>query len=411
MIPVAGKFPFQHPRVIVPNVVLPLALLIVAAISSAIVAYGINPAWMQYPHGLGLILAARRFEWPLIALTLVACIAFLALIVSGKRRAWWLIGLAPILALLGHRLALNPADAFLVNDQPAFASAERASFMNGDDWIVGLIDGPDAIAFPYASLYSHPLVVRTDEAEPMLLMWSPFANCATAFRIDRSIRPNELEIVAMPGNALLAYNSRIGQFINGVTAQTPDGQTPAGFLDPIPLIKTTWARWLAAHPATLVLVPPANSGAAPRGPVLPYFPMPHDSDGSPNNTTVALLRGTSPAAIFDSDIAAGPVNFSNPPIVIIHNPLTGAVQAFIRNVDQDLTPTFKAKTFRKFPRASMTDSDSASAWTADGHAIDGPLKGKKLTPIEIEDGIYNTVARLWFPVLRTNPAATLKPAS
>jgi hypothetical protein len=392
-------------------VFLPLVLLVVAAISSAIVAYGINPAWMQYPHGLGLILAARRFEWPLIALTLVACIAFLALIVSGKRRAWWLLGLAPILALLGHRLALNPADAFLVNDQPAFVSADRATFIDGNDWVVGLIDGPDPIAFPYASLYSHPLVIRIDEAEPMLLMWSPFANCATAFRIDRAIRPNELEIVAMPGNALLAYNSRIGQFINGITAQTPDGKTPTGFLAPMPIIKTTWARWLAAHPATLVMIPPANSINAPRGPVLPYFPMPHDSNAPAPDTTIALLRGSSPVAIFDSDITSTPANFSNPPIVTIRNPLTGAVQAFNRDVDQDLTPIFKAKTFRKFPRATMTDSDSASAWTPDGHAIDGPLKGKKLMPIGIEDGIYYNVARLWFPALITNPAATLKPAS
>jgi hypothetical protein len=406
-----AKFPFPHPRVIVRAVILPLLLLIVAAISSAIVAYGINPAWMQYPHGFALILAARRFEWPLIALTLVMSIAFLALIVSGKRRAWWLLGLAPILALLGHRLALNPADAFLVNAQPAFVSADRTTFMNGDDWVVGLIDGPDAIAFPYASLYSHPLVIRTDEAEPMLLMWSPFANCATAFRIDRSIRANELEIVAMPGNALLAYNSRIGQFINGITGQTPDGHTPTGFLASIPITKTTWARWLAAHPATLALIPPGNSGNSPHGPVLPYFPMPADANALPPDTTIALLRGSSPTAIFDSDLASTPANFSDPPIVIIRNPLTGALQAFNRNVDQDLTPSFKAKTFRKFPRAMMTDSDSASAWTADGHAIDGPLKGKKLAPIEIEDGIYYNIAHLWFPAVHTNRASTLKPAS
>jgi hypothetical protein len=281
-----------------------------------------------------------------------------------------------------------------------FVSADHAPFMAADDWVVGLIDGPDAVAFPYAALYSRPLVVRSGEAEPMLLMWSPFANCATAFRIDRSIRPNELEVVAMPGNALLAYNSRVGQFINGVTGLTPGGLKPGGFLSSIPTVKTTWSRWLAAHPATIVMAPPPGAGDAPRRAVLPYFPMPRDSIDIPADTTVALIRGSSTTAMLDADVEWQPVNYSDPPVVVLRNPLTGSVLAFRRNIDQDLVPMFFAKTFRKVPRAMMTDSDSASAWTSDGHAIDGPMKGKKLEPVEIEDRIYYRVARLWYPGLK-----------
>ena len=58
----------------------------------------------------------------------------------------------------------------------------------------------------------------------------------------------------------------------------------------------------------------------------------------------------------------------------------------------------------------MTDSDSGSAWTPDGRAIDGPLKGKKLTRLEVQDGVYWSVARFWFkhpPLLTPQPA---KPA-
>jgi hypothetical protein len=385
-------------------VLLPLVLLGIAAISAAIVAYGINPAWMQYSHGLEIILASRRFEWPLIALTLVTCVALIALIVAGKKRAWWLLGLAPVVTLLGHRLTINPGDAFLVNSQPMFVSPDHAPFMAADDWVVGIIDGSDAVAFPYASLYSRPLVVRTDEPEPMVLMWSPFANCATAFRIDRTIRPNELEIVAMPGNALLAYNSRIGQFINGVTGLTPANQKPSGFLASIPVVKTSWNRWIAAHPATTVMAPPANAGDAPRRAVLPYFPMPRASRDLPPDTTIALMRNSPASATLDSDIQLNPVNLSSPPILLLRNPLTGAVSAFSRNIDLDLISTFSNKSFRKFPRATMTDSDSGSAWTPDGHAIDGLMKGKKLQPIEIEDSVYYNVAKLWYPELKmTSP--------
>jgi hypothetical protein len=391
-------------------VFLPLLLLVLAAVPAAVVAYGIDPAWAQYRHGIELILLSRRLQWPLIALTLLLCVALIGLVISGKRRAWWLVGLAPILTLLGHRFAMNPANAFLINAKPVFVAADQASFMSNDEWVVGLIDQSGAVAFPYASLYSRPLVVRNDQAEPMILMWSPFANCATAFRIDRSIRSNELEVVSMPANALLAYNSRMGQFINGVTGATPDGRRPSGFGSPIPTIKTTWGRWLAAHPGTTVMAAP-QGGEAPRRAVLPYFPMPRDSVNLPPQTTIALLRSPTPVAIADWDVGAGPVNFPDPPIVVVRDPMTGTVMAFDRHIDEDLIPTFSARTFRKLPQAMMTDSDSGSAWTAGGRAIGGPSKGKKLQPVEIEDGVYYGVARFWYGSLPLTVPLPPKPAS
>jgi hypothetical protein len=109
-----------------------------------------------------------------------------------------------------------------------------------------------------------------------------------------------------------------------------------------------------------------------------------------------LIGIPTPVAILDSDLYATIVNFSDPPMVIVRDPTTGAVTAFDRHVDEDLIPTFSGRQFRKFPQATMTDSDSASAWTADGRAIDGPLKGKRLRRLEIEDGVYWSVARYWF---------------
>lgn len=375
---------------------LPLLLLLFAAIPAAVVAYGIDPTWAQYPHGIELILFARRFQGPLIAITLILCLAVIALMIAGKRRAWWLIGLAPIVALLGHRFMWNPQNAFLVNIRPDFVTADHASFMTNDDWVVGLIDGPDAVAFPYASLYSRPLLVRSNQPDPMMLMWSPFANTAVAERVDRSIRAEELDVVCMPANALLVYDSRVGQFINGITGKNMHGQTPTGFLSPIPTIKTTWVRWLALHPATLVLAPPIQTAAVSHRPVLPYFPMPKDSTDLTPETRIALIRNSPPAAILDADLTAEVTNFSNPLVVLIRDPATRSLIAFDRHVDQDLIPAFSARSFKKFPQAMMIDSDSGSAWTATGQAVDGPLKGKKLESVEIEDGLYLGVTQFWF---------------
>jgi Protein of unknown function (DUF3179) len=377
-------------------VLLPLLLLLLSAACAAAVAYGPDPNWAQYPHGLQLILFSRRFEWPLVAIALIFCIFIIALVIAGKRRAWWLIGLAPMLAVLGHQFAANPGNAFLVNVDPIFVSADHASFLSGDDWVVGMIDGSDALAFPFSSLYSQPLVVRELQTRPMLLMWSPFANCASAYTIDRSIQTNEIEIVSMPANAMLVYNSRDGQFINGITGLMPDGRPPSGFGSKIPTIKTTWARWLGAHPDTLVLSPPTGGGEAPTRAVLPYFPMPPGSTDPETEATVALIGNPPVAAISDSDLSSGAVNFSGPDILIVRDPRTDAIQVFDRHVDEDLAPVFSHRAFRKFPNAMMIDSDSRSAWTTDGIALDGALKGKKLRRLPVEDGVYWSVARYWF---------------
>src|SRR5437763_1197041 len=81
---------------------------------AAVAAYGTSASWAQYPHGLDLILWSRRLEWPLVTIAILLCLGLIALVIAGKRRAWWLIGLGPILALFAHRFVTDPAGAFSI---------------------------------------------------------------------------------------------------------------------------------------------------------------------------------------------------------------------------------------------------------------------------------------------------------
>jgi hypothetical protein len=391
-----------HPaenRVSLAAVLLPLLLLVPAAVAIALVAYGVHPAWAQFPHGLELIMLSRRLQWPLMALAIVLCIALIAMIISGRYRAWWLVGLAPILALLAHRFALDPDNAFAVNPRPDFVMADQAAFVGPDDWIVGLVDDQGATAYPYASLYRSPVIVQSDQEKPLILLWSPFANSAFAAQVDRSIRAEELEILSMPANALLVYNARLGQFINGVTGRTPKGEIPAGFKSVELTVKTTWRRWLALHPDTRVLIPMAPNLQAPARPILPGFPMPPGASPVAPDTQVALLRQGTVAAIKDSLITTAPLNFSDPLVVVRRGESTQSVEAFSRQIDSDLFPEFAPRHFSKFPQATMMDTDSLAPWTNDFRALDGTLKDKRLTPVVVDDGVYYSVARFWFPGL------------
>src|SRR5690606_2360284 len=144
---------------------------------------------------------------------------------------------------------------------------------------------------PLALLYTRPVIVQQDHDQRMMLMWSAFANRARAVRIDRELRARDLEIVSMPANALLLYNRRVGQFINGLTVQTRKGERPTGVGEPIETRKLRWEQWRTLHPQTRVLRPPTPDRLDhPGSPVLPYYDLPrHIGQVLPAETEVVVV--------------------------------------------------------------------------------------------------------------------------
>jgi hypothetical protein len=380
-------------------VLLPLLLLLLAALAAAIVAYGTHPAFGQFSHGLSLILFSRQFQWPLIVLSILLCIALIALVVAGKKRAWWLIGLAPITALFVHRFHGDPIRLYSIADNPSTLSANQASYLNDDDYIVGLNFNGTYYAYPYYALYRQPVIVQSDHDKRMILLWSAFANRAQAFNVTRDLHARDLEIVSMPANALLVYNGKIGQFINGLTGQTPSNTKPTEFLSPIPTQKVNWKSWLTTHPDTRVMLPSgeADIQRQPNLPLRPWFPMPNSSPPAPD-TQIKLAATTQPLAI-TSVISTKPLNLTGPTPLLLFRPTLGAPpRAFDRRLN-DLTLTFHPNTNPRRPKALFLDADTNSGWTPDGRAIDGPLINQRLNPIPLEEDLYWGPMKHWLPNL------------
>jgi hypothetical protein len=383
-------------------VILPVALIILAILSASVVAYGTEPAWAQYPHGVEFIMLARRLEWPLVSLSILLSIALIALVVAGKRRAWFLIGLGPVLALFGHRFASQPMGSGIEED-PSFTQPVDAR-VSDDDYVVGLSFGDNDYAYPYAALFWRPVVLQTDHDQRMLLIWSAYANRAVAFSISHDLKARDLEIVSSPANALLLYNGRLGQFINGVTGQTSRGQKPEGFLSPIATWKMPWRQWLALHPATVVMsLPPDSPAHSPTTPILPAYPLPPTAWDRPPDTPIAILGSARPAAIESAAIDARPFNLDvdGVPIFVVRPSSGDAAAAFDRRLPDDLRPRFDSFTSTRWPTARFIDLDTNSKWSADGAWIDGlkELKGKKLAKVPIDDDLYWGVMKFWYPQL------------
>src|SRR5207302_5317508 len=98
-------------------VFLPLLLSFFATLAAAVMAYGTHPGWAQQGWGLSLIMLTRQLQWPLISVSLILCLILLGLVISGKRRAWWLIALAPVMTLFAHRFLTSSINRYGIADE------------------------------------------------------------------------------------------------------------------------------------------------------------------------------------------------------------------------------------------------------------------------------------------------------
>jgi hypothetical protein len=389
-------------------VLIPVVLLLLATLAAAVMAYGTHPAWAQYEHGFQFILLSRKFQWPLVVLSLILCLVLLAMIISGKRRAWWLIGLAPILALFVHRFGTDRFGTFRIIEDPTFIAAANAKSLADDDWVVALHYADQDYAYPYAALFETPVVLHGNRDKRIALMWSAYANRAVAMEISRDVRATDLEVVSTPANALLVYNSRVGEFINGITGLKPDGIRPNGFHDRVPLVKTTWKQWRMLHPETVVLdVPETESTQLPRGAIRPAFPFPQRVLSEPEDVRVTLIEAQPPIAFRAEQLKAKLINTGNSfgPLLVFRDPSDASVKAFQRRVD-DLRPKFRANADNKRKNVAFIDADTGAGWNSSGVAVDGPkeFRGKRLAPVPTDDQVDWRSLKCWYTDLQIVPA-------
>lgn len=387
--PVPNRATFQSALVV---------CVLLATASAAMLAYGTDPYWAQFKPGLGLIVLTHRLQWILATLSLLLCLVVVGLIVGGRSRVWWLIALGPVLALFVHRFASSPMREFSIVENPALVKADAAASIRDTDYVVGAQFGDTAYAFAYEALYYAPVILQSTHEQRFILIWSAAANRAMAFKVDREIKRGELQIVGMPANSLLLYNGRLGQFIHGLTGETTEGARPAGFHGAVPTQKLTWQQWKKLHPATLVM---QGRERGPSFAMLPNQPMPGPPTTQPLSSII-LFPTTRPIAIPAHAVGTQPANVSagETQLLLFRDSETGMLRAFDRRVQEDLFPQFRRKSDPRRPAVMMEDQDSGSEWSADGKALEGPLKGEQLRPVGVEDALYWAVMRHWYPGLQ-----------
>jgi len=86
-----------------------------------------------------------------------------------------LAGCAAFASLAAAQEAAAPKNSpklpYAAVHNPQFMSAEEATFMNGDDRVIGLVSGSVAKAFPAGILAQHGLVQDESRSGPIAVTW------------------------------------------------------------------------------------------------------------------------------------------------------------------------------------------------------------------------------------------------
>jgi len=138
---------------------------------------------------------------------------------------------------------------------------------------------------------------------------------------------------------------------------------------------------------------------------LPLYPLPRDSSQVDPQTRVAIVATTQPIAIPTESISTKPLNImasGKLPLLILRDAASGELRAFDRRIDEDLMPRFELNHDPRRKLAALIDSDTNTGWNLAGVAVDGDKahRGKKLRPVEIQEGLYWGVMKYWYPELK-----------
>jgi hypothetical protein len=134
---------------------------------------------------------------------------------------------------------------------------------------------------------------------------------------------------------------------------------------------------------------------------------------------VALVGTTRPAVVDADALGRSPVNLARhadgEPVFVFRPDPSSPPKAFARRVgdgEARVWPRFEAKHDPRRPDVMFRDVDTGSSWTAGGAWAGGNphYKGKRLTPVPVDDSVEWTVVKYWYPDLEL-PRADEKPAS
>ena len=282
-------------------------------------------------------------------------------------------------------------------DTPEFMPGEAAHHMRVDDYVVGLVVGGKARAYPLWITDNYHVINDHLQGVPIVFTTCERCQSGAAYLAERDGQRVKFAACGMSNASLImtdrVENASIWLHYEGVCIA---GERVGEFLTQDPTFHTTWDCWREWHPESDVMLAPvdrhhrdARHGHAREE----YFsrpgmdrPLVSTISGPPNDEYpehemvlgINVDKGIRAYPLLEVKRNGGVVEdmMGDHPIVILAGPrpedvtmaaysrlLEGGTLSFRHNADH------------------FVDSETGSLWNIEGKAVDGPLQGNRLNPV------------------------------
>jgi len=152
-----------------------------------------------------------------------------------------------------------PRDGIPAILRPRFSSAVDANYLQPKTRVLGYSNTSIAKAYPVPILNWHEVVNDRLAEQQLLISYCPLCGTGMAFKVDSA------DLFGVSGllynSDVLLYDQSTGSLWSQIMGQAISGPRRGEHLQQVSLRHTTWSKWRADHPNTVVLLPPSGSAA------------------------------------------------------------------------------------------------------------------------------------------------------
>lgn len=147
-----------------------------------------------------------------------------------------------------------PRDGIPSIDNPHFLKGNEASFMQDEDFIIGIKVGGIFRAYPVYILDLHEIVNDKIGKQSFAITYCPLCNSATAFERMIDGKETTFGVSGLLYNSdVLLYDRKSESLWSQIIGESVSGPMSGESLIAMPVIMTTWRDWLQQYPETTVM--------------------------------------------------------------------------------------------------------------------------------------------------------------
>ncbi|NBC83073.1 MAG: DUF3179 domain-containing protein [Bacteroidetes bacterium] len=276
--------------------------------------------------------------------------------------------------------------------EPELIAADEATWLSGNDLVLGIADGDDIRAYPHQILDWHEIINDQTNNHSLAVIYCPLTGTGIGWnRIMDSIETTF-------GVSGLLYNSNIipydrktdsywSQLINGAV----NGPLTGKQAETINLIETSWETWKTSYPSTKVVS--RNTGYSRSYGNYPYgnykddelllFPVSNTDDrlNRKERVLAIFIQEAVKAYTFEKLTAHENLiidSFQGQDVVVTGSEEANLIVAFQNKLNDGSTPEFDV-VHNNLP--GILRDNQGNVWDISGRAISGPRTGEQLQSV------------------------------